>query len=389
MIFIPLFFSSTASAEYIQTTRSETNQWVENLACNGYFRSGFIQTNHKSATALGGEIGCQLKINPYISAHAGIFGSFDSGINSNNDNNIQSEFFNQNQESYLLIGEAFITLNYANVNAQFGRQRFNSPFMDEDDLRIIPNLFEAYLLDYHLTDKLTLGSGYVREASGWENGANASQFVSIGEALGGVSNGAIISWLDYSHNSISNNTWFYYIPDHLTLLYTEFHHTQEISPILSYDIGFQYNWGADTGSQQLGHIDNHTFGITATLTWAKLSVTSAYNKTIGDTTALASIGGGPFFTSVEDQTLDAIEGSDSQSIMLNAEYRLTSELAIGVMAGKFSASTKADYNKEELNLYLNYSWNNMLHTEVMYAVVDDLNNAADIHQIRIILSYQY
>lgn len=370
----------------------EHEQLMNNIKCDGYLRAGFIQTDHDSATALGGSAGCKIKINQYINIHAAAFASFDPGINSNNDDNIQGEFFNQKKDSYLIAGEAHLEISYNNFHANLGRQRLNSPFMDEDDLRIIPNLFEAYLLDYHLADELLIGSGYIREAAGWENGANASQFISIGEALGGDSNhsnGAIVSWLDFNHDFFTNNTWFYYVPDHLTMLYTEFQYTQEISENLSYNFGFQYNWGNDSGNDRFGHIDTHTFGVMTALTWTDLTLTASYNKTIGDTAALASIGGGPFFTSFEDQTLDAVEGSDSQSIMVGAEYSFISEIAIGVMAGKFNAIDKTDYNKEELNLYLNYNWDDKVLAGVMYAIVNDLNDEPDMHQFRVILTYQY
>lgn len=362
---------------------------MKKIECEGYIRAGFIQTDHDSATALGGEAGCSFKLNQLISIHAGAFASFDPGINSDNDDNIHTEFFNKKKDSYLIAGEAYLTLSYGNFNAHFGRQRLNSPFMDEDDLRIIPNLFEAYLIDYHLTDEIVIGSGYVREASGWATGTNASQFVSIGEALGGHSNGAVISWLDYDHDFLTSSTWFYYIPDHLTIVYTEFHFSQEITPSLSYDFGFQYNWGNDTGADRLGHINTHTFGVMAALAWSDVTLISAYNKSIGDTETLASIGGGPFFAALEDHSPDSVGENNSQGIMIGAEYNIIPEFAVGVMAGKFSTPNKSEYNKEELNFYLNFNWHDKILTEIMYAIVDDLNDEEDMHQFRVILTYQY
>ena len=59
------------------------------------------------------------------------------------------------------------------------------------------------------------------------------------------------------------------------------------------------------------------------------------------------------------------------------------------MAAKFNASEKNDYNKEELNVFINYNWNQTVAAEIMYAVVDDLNSEPDLHQVRVILTYQY
>ena len=318
-----------------------------------------------------------------------MFASLDPGLNSNNDDNIQGDFFNSKKDSYLILGEAVLTLSYQQFEAHLGRQNFDSPHMDGDDLRMIANLFEAYLLDYHFSDDLYFGSGFVREASGWENGANASQFVSIGEAIGGKSSGAWVGWLNYQQQNLSSETWVYYVPDHLTILYSELIFSHEISDTLAYSFGFQYDWGNDTDESRLGQVDAHTFGVMGELSWADLSFAAAYNKNIGDTGAVASIGGGPFFTSVEDQTLDAVEGNDSESILLGFKYNIYDSIILGVAAAKFRASDKNDYNKEELNVFVNYNWNQTVAAELMYAVVDDLNSGPDLHQFRAILTYHY
>ena len=364
----------------------------EYYGCSGYVRAGYIQTEqdgHEAATAIGGELGCGYRLNQYIKAHLGVFASLDPGLNSHNDDNIQGDFFNRKKDSYLILGEAVLTLSYQQIEAHLGRQNFDSPHMDGDDLRMIANLFEAYLLDYHYSDDLYFGSGFVREASGWGNGASASQFVAIGEAFGGKSSGAWVSWLNYQQDNLSSETWFYYIPDHLTIFYSEFIFSDEMTDTLSYSFGLQYDWGSNTGDARLGQVDAHTLGVMGVVTWADFTFIAAYNKNIGDTGAVVSIGGGPFFTSVEDQTLDAIEGDDGESVLLSLEYNIHESLVLGVMAAKFNASEKNDYNKEELNVFINYNWSETVNAELMYAVVDDLNSEPDLHQVRVILTYQY
>ncbi len=368
---------------------SSVNFLKDQIPCNGYVRAGYIQTDHSSATALGGAVGCAYQLNSVIKTHLSLYASWSPGVNSENDENIQGEFFNSKQDSYLIVGEAYLTLSYEQFHARLGRQHFDSPHIDSDDLRMIPNLFEAYLLDTHVSDELAMGIGFVREAAGWENGANASQFVSIGEALGGESSGAWLSWLSYQHDIISSDSWFYYIPDHLTQFYSEFIMSDELSADFSYRLGLQYDWGKDAGNAKLGRVDAHTLGILSAITWSDLTLTAAYNKNFGNTGALASVGGGPFFTSVEDQTLDVVEGVDAESILLSVEYHLNDFVDLGVMAGKFSASNKKDYNKEELNVFINFNWGEIVDAEVLYAVVDDLTPGPDWHQVRAIVTYHY
>ncbi len=379
------FTSPDDEADLFQAVEHEE----EYQGCSGYLRTGYIQTDHKSASAVAAELGCGYQLNSNIKAHVGLFSSIDPGINSENESNIQGDFFNQQTDSYFIVGEAVLTLSYNKFEAFLGRQNIDSPHLDGDDLRMIANLFEAYLFDYHYSDELYLGGGYVREVAGWENAINAAEFVSIGEALGGGDNGAFTSWVKYQQDDVSSNTWFYLIPDHLSIFYTEFIYTHKLSNTLAYDLGFQYDWGHDIGVSRLGRVDANTLGVMATLRWFDISFTTAYNKNFGQTGAVASVGGGAFFTSVEDQTLDAISGNDAESLLLSVEYHINDYIQLGSAVAKFNAKNSNDYNKEELDLFINLNWKRNLSLELMYAVTNDLNSEPDMHQIRTILTYQY
>lgn len=361
----------------------------ENNRCGGYLRVGFIQTDHNSASAIGGEIGCEYQFNPYVKAHLGIFASYDPGTNSDDDFRIQDDFFNNKKDSYLILGEAVLTLSYAGLDAHLGRQHFDSPHIDGDDLRMIANLFEAYLIDYQYSETLSFGAGFVREAAGWENGANISQFVSIGEAFGGRSNGAWLSWVNYQQDSIATDAWFYYVADHLSIFYAELVHTGDFTENLSYSLSFQYDWGHDVGNARLGHINANTVGVMAAIAWTDFTFTAAYNHNFGHTGAIASVGGGPFFTSLEDQTLDAATGTDTRSYLLGIEYQLNEYIGLGSAYGQFNAANHREYNKEELNVFMNVSWKEHFNAELMYAVTNDKNSEPDMHQIRAILTYRF
>ncbi|MCK5830354.1 MAG: OprD family outer membrane porin [Methylococcales bacterium] len=361
--------------------------------CSGYLRTGFIQTNLRSvdtssASAIAGELGCGYQLNAHIKAHLGLFGVLDTGLNGH-DNNIHDEFFNRKKDSYLMLGEAVLTLSYGKFEAHLGRQNLDSPHLDNDDLRMVANLFEAYLVDYHFNDELYFGAGFVREASGWENGGNLSHFIPIGEAFGGSEGNAWISWLTYEAKHISGNTWFYLIPDHLTILYAELMYSNFITPEIEYNVALQYDWGNNIGTSKLGEIRAHTLGVMTSISGYDLTLTAAYNKNFGDTGAVASVGGGAFFTSLEDQTLDAVVGTDSQGILFSLEYAFNKQLSLGVAMAEYRALDKNEYHTEEINYYLNYNWNDKLTAELMYAVVDDKNSSEDADQIRAIITYRY
>ena len=362
--------------------------------CGGYLRAGFIQTNIRSvdtssANAFSAEVDCSYQLNPYIKANLGLFGVLDYGVNSQTDDNIHADFFNRKKDSYLMLGEAFLTLSYGDFDARLGRQRIDSPHFDGDDLRMVPNLFEAYLVDYHFSNELAIGTGFVREAAGWENGGDLSHFIPIGEALGGKGAGTWLSWLTYEEEHLSGAAWFYYIPNHLTIFYGELVYEDSLTDDIDYTLSFQYDWGRDSGPARLGEVEAHTFGVMATTSLYDFTLTVAFNKNLGHTGALASVGGGPFYTSLEDQTLDAASGDDTQSVLFGIEYEVIGGLSLGVAAAEYRASNKHDYQVEEINYYLNYNWDDKLSAELMYAVTDDKNSSEDMDQIRVIINYQY
>lgn len=367
---------------------------VNEYGCGGYLRAGFIQTamrtdDTEAAAAIGGNIGCHYRLNTHIKAHLGVYGVGDIGLNSHNDDNIHGDYFNRKKDSFLMLGEAFLTLSYGNFTARLGRQVVDSPHFDADDLRMVGNLFEAYMVDYKMNEQLTWGAGFIRESAGWGNGGNISHFIPIGEAMGGKNGSAWVSWLNYEDEQWSGKTWFYFIPDHLTILYAEFGYSGELSPEISYEIGVQYDWGQSVGNERLGDVEAHTLGGMASLSGYDFTFTAAYDKNFGDTGAVFSLGGGPFFAAMDDQTIDAAEGKDTQAFSLTAEYELIEDLNVGVAWGEFRAINKADYKVQEINYFFNYNWGDQLFAELMYAVVDDKNSSEDMDQIWFTLTYQY
>jgi len=384
---------NTKSPDNIKPYQAIEHQ-EEYYGCNGYLRTGFIQTQLRTvkttaANAIAAGLECGYRLNSYIKAHLGLFGVLDSGLNSHNDNNIQGDFFNANKDSYLMLGEAVLTLSYENFEIHLGRQSFDSPHLDSDDLRMVTNLFEAYLMDYRFKDNFYLGAGFIREASGWENGVNASHFVSIGKALGGKNSGAWVSWLVYEQEKLTGNLWFYLIPNHLVMAYGELNFSQELDNDISYSLGLQYDWGQSIGRAELGYIESHTIGIMGAVSVKGFTLTAAYNKNFGRSAALASIGGGALFTSLEDQTLDAVTGKETQSYLISLDYSVDDTLNFGVATGEFSATNKRNYQTQEVNYFINYNWNDTLTSELVYATIDNKNSGKDTNQLRAILTYHY
>lgn len=383
-----------SSLLFAQTVQA--NDDAIDTACGGYARAGFIETDvdnnaTESAYAVGAELGCKLDLTENVNIKLGLSSSISPGINTDNNSSLHGDFFDEDKDSYTMLGEATLNFNYQDLEAHLGRQIFDSPHMDSDDLRIVPNRFEAYQLNYSVNENVDLGFAYVTKMAGWENGKDQSEFVHIGKAYGvdGDDGSAYVAWASYEQDGLALQAWGYNLEDIANIFYAEAIYGADFNDNVSWEVGLQYDHGSETGSDKLGDIDADTWGVSAAVTNQYFTISAAYNRNSGDHGALASLGGGPFFTSMEDQTLDAVEGDDARAAVIGIEGEVLEGLTIGFAASEFRASSKNDYHVQENNFYMNYEWNEALLLETMYADIDDKNSSDDTDQIRVILTYQF
>lgn len=365
--------------------------------CNGFIRGGYLQTYAKTlskeqAYGLSGELGCGISWGSFFKLHASAFTAINPGFNSSNNDAIQGDFFDAHKNSYITLGEAVMTLSYADFEAHIGPQRFDSPHMDQDDLRLLPNIFEAYLVDYHINDEFYVGTGFIRTAKGWENNHNAAKFVGIGNAFGG--NGSQ-SWLGlgtYERDKISASAWYYYIKDVQQIFYIDLNYESNINADFSYQLGGQFDLGRAVGDNSIGKVDANSIGVYAALSAYGLTFTTAYNKNFGQSAAVNSVGGGPFYTSMEEMTLDAVDnGKEAQALLLSLEYQphFLETMTLGVAIGDFQAKKAADFHTQEFDVYLSYQYQQRITVDIMYAYIKNLESELDTEQLRIMLSYQF
>lgn len=384
----------TLTISHVQASQEEIASNSIEKFCAGYTRAGYIQTGVDSsptqrAIAVGGEYACTMSLSSNINISLGGSTSIEPGvINSDNAAKLHGDFFDTNKDSYIFLSEAVLNANFGKLNAHLGRQIFDSPHMDSDDLRMIPNRFEAYQLNYNLNDKTDIGFSYVRKMSGWENGGDQSRFVDIGKALGADNGEAFVVWTTYEQPGLSIQLWNYLIEDIENIFYAEAIYGAEYSDNISWDIGLQYDLGRDIGSAKLGDIDADTWGVSAALSYKSATFSAAHNRNHGKSGALTSLGGGPFFTSMEEQTLDAVSGSEARSTTLGFEIETLKNLVLGVVTSDFRAGNKSTYHIQENNVYLNYSWHDNIILEAIYADIDNRNLTTDSDQLRVILTYQ-
>ena len=387
----------------VQSVRSILSGYDPLEHTKGQVRAGYINFSedgipNTTAYALGGHFHLQTQRWNGLMVGAEVYTVLNLASNQN-DSEQNSDFFDANGKSFILLSQAYLDGKWDNTEIKLGRQSLDTPHADSDDIRMMPNYFEVYRITNTDVDDLTLSAGFIDKMAGWENGVDSSDFVDVGETLGVGQHTDGIYYVTATYEGIrdlSLSLWYYNYHDIANVIYAEAGYSYQFSKDISLILGLQFDGTQETGTELLGKQDAQTYGISLESNFAQIGVTvlAAYNQDNGDTGAMGlSLGGGPFFTSMEDQTLDAMETPGSAWIV-GAGYDLgkvgVDNLIFGVAYGSFEAEDSSLYESRETNVVLEYNLNDKITASAAYASVDfRVNGVADYDQFRLIANYNF
>jgi len=410
------------SAEELQTETNQTIQQPISITtvrgimgennpiehATGQLRMGYItfheeDSSHSSAYGIGGHYHFDTKRWNSIKIGFSAYTVLNLGINQNNIH-LNPDFFNADKESFIQLTEAYLDGEWGKTKIKFGRQILDTPHADSDDIRMIPNYFEAYTIRNTDIDHLILTAGFINRMAGWENGVDAAQFVKIHDVLGTSENLDGIYYTSAVYDGFENlslSLWYYNYHNIANIIYTEAGYEYAFPNNIILTLGLQYDQSNETGTALLGKQNARTWGISAELASESTGIhlLTAYNQDNGNSAMGLSLGGGPFFTSMEDQTLDAI-GSRGKAWMIGTGYHFDklgiAGLAAGIAYGYFTADDTSLYKSNELDLLIEYNLNNTLTFTAAYASIHfdagiDENNdpLRDYKQFRLMANYSF
>jgi len=369
----------------------------------GQLRAGYITFSENSSSrtngyALGGHYHFETKRWNGLMIGAEAYTVLNLGTNQT-PLKINPDFFDLDGKSFILLSQAYLGGKWGNTEIKLGRQALDAPHADSDDIRMVPNYFEAYTITNTDIDDLTLTAGMIDKMAGWENGINSPDFVDVSETLGVNDTIDGIYYASAAYEGIKDlslSLWYYRYSDIADILYAEAGYSYTLPKDTILTLGLQYDGSRETGAALLGKQDADTYGISLEAEFADLGVTvlAAYNQDNGETGATGlSLGGGPFFTSMEDQTLDAV-GAPGKAWMLGAGYNFENTgidgLIFGVAYGSFEADDASVYRSREIDAVLEYSLSEKLSVTAAFASVDvKVTGMEDHDQFRLITSYNF
>ncbi len=365
-------------------------------------RTGYISLNEEGAEsqdgyALGGHLHLYSKVWNGVKLGAEGLTVLDLGFEQDRvDKN--PDFFDAENRSFILLSQAYMQGNWGKTEVKLGRQLLDTPHADTDDIRMMPNYFLAYTATNSDIDGLTLFGGFIDQMAGWENGVDSAKFVDIYETLGSdeSTNGLVFLSAAYEPiEDLSLALWYYGYNEIANIWYAEASYEFDLNKDIGLTASLQYDKASDIGGSYLGVIDSNTYGVSieAELKNIGLTLAGAYNKDDGDTGAMGlSLGGGPFFTSMEDQTLDAI-GAPGSAWMVGAGYgldTLSKGLSFGIAYAAFEAEDASLYESTETDILLEYELSeNLMITAALASIKFENETGTDFQQFRVIASYNF
>ena len=369
----------------------------------GQIRAGYITfsedgESHTNAYALGGHFHFNTKRWNGFMVGTEVFTVLNLGVDQD-PIHINGDLFNENGKSFILISQAYLDGKWGNTEIKLGRQALDTPHADSDDIRMMPNYFEAYNITNTDIDDLTLTAGFIRKMAGWENGVNSAEFVNVNETLGTANDTDGIYYTSASYEGIKDLSlalWYYNYNDIANVVYAEAGYSYSFAKETTLTLGLQYDSSKETGAALLGKQDANTFGVSMELASEEIGVhiLAAYNQDNGETGAMGlSLGGGAFFTSMEDQTLDAI-GTAGKAWMIGTGFHFSAigieGLNAGVAYGNFKADNASLYESNEIDAVIDYSLNDTVSLTAAFASVDfKMKGSKDYDQFRVIANYNF
>lgn len=191
-----------------------------------------------------------------------------SSVSKENDATL---FDSSTSNGYSTLGEAYVEYKNGNTTFKAGRQKLDTPLAGSDDARMLPNLFEAYVLSNTDIKDLTLIGAHVTKicygtfANGYGGNElavtsgyglyapyDSGHFRNMGEAaIGDDTNGVTAVAAIYSGiPGLKLQVWDYYAHDILNAVYAEANYGWSMSGMAPY-VGVQYINETDIGSNDV------------------------------------------------------------------------------------------------------------------------------------------
>lgn len=363
-------------------------EMFEKASVGGEIRAGYVNQDNKNPnpntdnqnSAVGGKLAIETAPLNGVSLGAAFYTT--QRLESKDNNGAGSGLFDSNDDSYSILGQAYANVAVANTNFKAGRQQLDTPFADSDDIRMIPNLFEAYVLSNTDIENLTLIAAQVEKMSGVDTGI-PEKFIDMTEQITGITTGSGTTMLAAIYTPIEDaefSAWYYDVDDLTKITYLEGSYGFGITETIGATLGAQYANMSEYSINGINtNVDGRVWGVSGELGFETIGTTlmAAYNRASNDTgkVVVNGFGGGPYMTSMEENTIDSLEDAKAYVAGVGFDFGVVGVegLAFGYTHGEFEDGLSLGNQHQEIeenDFSLEYAFSDELSGVLLYTKVD-------------------
>ena len=261
-----------------------------------------------------------------------------------------------NGDGFSVLGQAWVKLQSGPATATLFRQAIEIPFINGDDGRMIPNMFEAYRLDVKPLDIFRFGLAYVTR----EKSRTSAEFEPMSEVAGvkGVDRGtAVAGFLLGSKEAtyfgaVNELTW-----DLLNIAYFEAGRSWQLSEDFQLRGQLQFIDQQSVGNELLGRFATQLYGTSLSASYRSAVLSLAFTNTANGSTILAPFGGVPSFNSLMISDFDEA-GENSIGMGLSYDFARLGLSGLKAFADYAHGELPAGQHEDEVNVTADYRVDN-------------------------------
>jgi len=254
----------------------------------------------RSAAAIGGSFGlrtgwlydfAQIGLTAYTSVGGTLPGGQDA-----------TGLLNDQGDSYIVLGEAYLRLRYEEITGQFFRQELDFPFINTNDSRMTPNTFEAYRISSRENKAFQWGIGHITRIKR----RTSTEFVPMSEAAGasGTQDGVTFAGVLFEFEADDGRDLGYfgainqYGWNTFNTFYTEAEYNWQATDRFDTSFQFQFADQRSTGRELLGRYHAQLLGTEIDFGYESLIVRFISTYSASDSQVRNPWGGTPAFNSL-------------------------------------------------------------------------------------------
>ena len=255
-------------------------------------------------------------------------------------------------DGFFVLGQAWTKLKAGPATATLFRQELELPFIHGDDVRMIPNTFEAYQIDVKPDEIVRLNFGYVARIKTW----TSEDFVSMSEAAGApqVNRGTSFAGLVLGSEAgtylgaMSELTW-----DLFSCSYVQAGHTYKVTPDFELRGDVQFVDQRSVGDDLIGSFETQLYGGQLAASYGGAVLSLAYTDTARGAGIIGPFGAGPEFNG---RMLSGFASAGEQAYGVGLSYNFAKIGLTGVtaFASYVYGTLPADSWEQEINATVDY-----------------------------------